>query len=57
VIPITPAPKRRVKGWLNVYYGGIQGGMYETRDEADTSATHDRFACIEIDCEEGQGLS
>jgi len=48
----------RVKGWLNVYEGGLVG-FYERRDRADTCASKDRVACIEIDQDVtyGEGLN
>lgn len=54
-----PAPKRRVKVWVNVnigFDGRVYGGVYPGKYGADRCSTGDRIACIEIDCEEGQGL-
>lgn len=48
-----PAPKRRVKGWVNV------NEVYQSKedaDEAERRSDYDRIACIEIDVEEGEGL-
>ena len=55
-----PAPKRRVKGWVNVHLGeGYEpwlGDVHDSKDEADDYAGSERIACIEIDVEEGEGL-
>lgn len=54
-----PAPKKRVKGWLNLYPGNGTSILYNTRGMADQEATNSRTtrsACIEIDFEKGEGL-
>ena len=50
--------KPRIKGWLNVYRWGRDdlSSIYQTREIADSQTARGRFACIEIDCEEGEGL-
>lgn len=50
-----PAPSKRLKGWLNLYRESLT--RYDTREMADRRANGDRIACIEIDVEEGEGLS
>jgi len=57
---LAPQPKKKVQlhRWANVYKDGSMFS-YPTKKEADDSAQHGRFACIEIDreAEEGEGLS
>lgn len=56
---LAPLPKKKVQlhRWANVYKDGSMFS-YPTKKEADDSAQHGRFACIEIDreVEEGEGL-
>lgn len=52
-----PAPGKSVKGWLNVYFTKMTPTIHNTREMADPNAYNDRLACIEIDVEEGEGLS
>lgn len=55
----APAPKTRIKGWLNVFDAGEVIRLL-TRSEADLQARtwtcRRRVACIPIDIEEGEGL-
>lgn len=51
----APAPKKRVTGWANIYSWGMSS-RYDTKAEADESASNGRIACIYIDVEEGEGL-
>ena len=51
----APAPKKRIKGWANIYPWGMSS-RYDTKAEADESAGDGRIACIYIDVEEGEGL-
>lgn len=47
---------RRIKGWVNVYVCPTEDFYYyPTRAMADRASSN-RFACIEIDIVEGQGL-
>lgn len=63
---IVNAPRRvRVERWINVYQDGCTGGLCESRDSADASAStaaicgRVRFACKQFtfEVEEGEGLS
>lgn len=59
--PITnaPAPKKVMKGWVNVYAKTVGAyGPYETREKADRAASDARTAClyIEREYEDGEGL-
>ena len=50
----SPAPKIRVKGFVNVYpcRGGVYLGCLNfSREKADAGAMTDRVSCIEIDIE------
>ncbi len=59
----VPAPKRRIKGWLNVYPSsngsGTCGDVHDTKEAADRAivAYSKRVACLYLDFEEGEGLS
>jgi len=50
-----PEPKR-IEMWVNVYPSGF-GHCHTTRWSADFEAQDDRFACIHVVAEEGEGLS
>lgn len=59
IISITPKPEpKRIKGWLNIYPSNTKIGdrLYNNRDEANINAHSSRFACIQIDVAEGEGL-
>lgn len=45
----------KCEAWMNIY-GENVGGPYQTRSEADSTARHNRIACIRIEYEEGEGL-
>lgn len=51
-----PAPKKRIRGWVNVYTNSASV-IYRAKASADKDANFDRLACIEIDVEEGHGLT
>ena len=58
--PLIRNVKNRLKGCLNIYPGG-HTSLHNTRASADLVAMEgrvldQRFACIEIDVEEGEGL-
>jgi hypothetical protein len=54
---LVNVPQKR-KRWLNIYRGNYSGELCPTRDEADANAVIGaRIACIEIEFEEGEGLS
>ena len=48
----APAPKPRIKGWVNIYAKNTS----DNREQADLRAGSTRRACICIDIEEGEGL-
>ena len=48
----APAPKPRIKGWVNIYAESTS----DNREQADLRAGSTRRACICIDIEEGEGL-
>lgn len=57
-------PEKKI-GWINIYYPDSEDEMfrpsayiYPTQEEAIAKASRiDRIACIQIEYEEGQGLS
>lgn len=51
----APAPKKRIKGWMNVYYTQTGGVIWPSREGA-VQAAPNRFACIYIDVAEGEGI-
>ena len=55
LIEVKPRIKREF--WVNIYEKAISWEI--TRKQADKYATDNRIACVkvEIDCEEGEGLS
>jgi hypothetical protein len=54
---LVNVPQKR-KRWLNIYRGNYSGELCHTRDEADANAVMGaRIACIEIEWEDGEGLS
>lgn len=59
LLNLAPPPKKtvRVRFWINIYPTGWPV-RYKSRESADTCASDDRIACIEIDrvVEEGEGL-
>jgi hypothetical protein len=56
LIEVKPRIKREC--WVNVYRDG-KPGLHDSKQSATVYASCDRIACvkIEIDCEEGEGLS
>lgn len=48
---------RRLQGWINVYPNEITGVVYQTRSDADSGASDERIACIDLSqFKEGEGL-
>lgn len=45
----------KIKRWLNIYPS--QPLVYATKEEAESNGRDTRLACIEIEYEEGEGLS
>lgn len=56
----SPAPKKRIRGWANIYSQTDISSIHSTREQADKQSGgrfgRPRLACIEIDVEEGHGL-
>jgi hypothetical protein len=56
-----PPPKR--KAWFNIYpahttsYESVVGFGFTSRERADRDADYKRIACLEVEYEEGEGLS
>lgn len=57
LIEVRPRIKR--EQWVNVYDPHVRSGIYDKKEDADRYGAPGRIACvkIEIDCEEGEGLS
>lgn len=57
LIEVKPRIKR--SHWMNIYPSLCRDASHVTKDQADTHCGSDRIACVkvEIDCEEGEGLS
>lgn len=51
-----PAPKKRIRGWVNISPSGYGSRIYPNREVADWLSTESRIACVYIDFEEGEGL-